>query len=87
MLAACERRNSPQLDSSRRGAGSTPASRRIVQTVLAAIPYAEPNELALDPPVSPARVLARQPQDQLAHVGGRLRTTRTTMRIRPAARD
>jgi hypothetical protein len=37
MPAACRRRNSDQLVSSRLGAGSIPASRTIVQTVLAAI--------------------------------------------------
>jgi hypothetical protein len=36
MLAACWRRNSVQLVSRRFGAGSMPASLRIVQTVLAA---------------------------------------------------
>jgi hypothetical protein len=36
MLAACRRRNSLQFCSSRLGAGSIPASFRIVQTVLAA---------------------------------------------------
>src|SRR6266567_2818695 len=36
MLAACWRRNSAQLASSRIGDGSIPASLRIVQTVLAA---------------------------------------------------
>jgi len=46
----------------------------------------EPDQLALDPPVSPAGVLARQTQDQLAHDVRRRRTTRTTTRIRPAAR-
>src|SRR6266536_3293230 len=36
MLAACRRRNSAQLESSRRGAGSIPPRLRISQTVLAA---------------------------------------------------
>jgi hypothetical protein len=38
MLAACARRSSAQLVSSRFGAGSIPSSRRIVQTVIALDP-------------------------------------------------
>ena len=74
MLATSRRRNSDQLVSSRIGAGSTPASLRIAQTVLAA---------SLIP--SPARVLARKPHGQLLNLDRRRGTTGTSMRIRPAA--
>ena len=43
MLPACRRRNSAQLDSRRRGAGSTPWRRRISHTVLAASEIPSPS--------------------------------------------
>ena len=86
MLAACRRRNSAQLESSWRGAGSIPASRRIAQTVLAASEIPSPTSSPLDPPVTPAGILARQPRHQLAHVDRRRRTSGTAVGIRPEAR-
>jgi hypothetical protein len=47
----------------------------------------KPDQLALDTPVPPARILLRQPQHQLAHFHPRRRTTGTAVRIRPATRD
>ena len=86
MLAACRHRNSAQLDSSRRGAGSIPSRRRISQAGAGRERDDEPEEFALDPPVPAARVLARQPHHQLTHVDRRPGTAGATMRTRPAAR-
>src|SRR5262249_35878514 len=47
----------------------------------------EPDQLALDPPVAPARVLAREPHHQLTHLGRSRRSSGTPMQIRPAASD
>jgi hypothetical protein len=48
---------------------------------------AEADQFALDPPVAPARILAREPHDELTYLNRRPRPTGPTMRIRPAARD
>jgi hypothetical protein len=48
---------------------------------------AEPDQLALDAPVPPNRILARQPQHKFADVSVRSRATDAAARIRPAARD
>src|SRR5919198_2410155 len=45
---------------------------------------AEPDQLALDPPVPPARVLSREPNDELTHLGRRPGPTRTPRRVGPA---
>src|SRR5918995_208705 len=47
----------------------------------------EPAQLAMDPFVSPARVLGRQPQDQLSRLCGPRRPARPSALIRPAAAD
>src|SRR6266542_2361140 len=47
----------------------------------------EPAQLALDPPVPPARVLAREPHHTLTHLGCSRRASGTPVRIRPAARN
>src|SRR6266545_2926862 len=47
----------------------------------------EPEQLALDPPVAPARVLPRQPHHERTHLGASRWASGTPMRIRPAARD
>src|SRR5205809_6275238 len=87
MLAACWRRNSApaRLDALRcrldlRLLEDRPHSARRQ-------PDAERGQFALNPPITPARVLARQPHNELAYLDGRLRATGTAMRIRPTARD
>ena len=85
MLAVCSRRNSVQLGSRRCGAGSIPASQDRPDRARPD-PDAEPEQLALDPPVAPTRVLARESNDQFTNLGRRRRATGTAMRIRPAAR-
>jgi hypothetical protein len=87
MLAACAHKNSAQLVSRRFGAGSIPASRGIVETVLRSELDAESDQLTLDPPVPPTRILAREPHDELTDLLRRRRPTRAPMRIRPTARD
>lgn len=47
----------------------------------------ETDQLALDPPVPPARVLPRKPHDELPNLGTRRGPAGTTVRIRPAARN
>ena len=74
--AACARRNFAQDWPARRGAGPTPAARRILHTAAAGTRYPVPQArlLTLDPAVAPCRVLPGQPQDQprtSARVGGR----------------
>jgi hypothetical protein len=86
MLAACWRRNPAQLASSRRGAGSIPASRQDRPDRARRDPDAEPDQLPLDTPVSPARVLARKPHHQLTQLDGRARATRRPVGVRPAPR-
>jgi hypothetical protein len=86
MLAACWRRNSVQVASTRFGAGSIPAFEDRPDDAGCELDP-EADELALDPPVAPARVLARQPHPELAHLDGCVRATGTAMRIRPTARD
>jgi hypothetical protein len=87
MLAACARRNSAQLVSSRFGAGSIPASFRIAQTVLAASLTPSPTSSPWTRRYPPIRVLLCGPHDQLADLLGCRGPTRAPMRIRPATRD
>src|SRR5262245_61078617 len=47
----------------------------------------EPDQLSLDSAISPARVLLREPDDELADLGRLRRASGTPMRIRPAPRD
>src|SRR6266540_1725010 len=47
----------------------------------------KPDQLTLDPPVAPARVLPREPHHERTHLGASRWASGTTMRIRPAARD
>ena len=61
---ACADRNCRQVGPDRRGAGSSPASFRIFQTVEAATVMAESDQLALNPSVAPAGILAGHPQHQ-----------------------
>jgi hypothetical protein len=49
-------------------------------------PDPEPDQLTLDPPIPPARILARQLHHQLTHLDRRLRTAGATVRIHPPAR-
>jgi hypothetical protein len=69
MLAACARRNSRQLGPERLGAGPRSAHASSRRTVLGETREAELVELAGEPLVAPARVLARQPQHKLARSG------------------
>ena len=87
MLAACWRKKSAQLCSSRRGAGSIPAPFRISQTVLARELETETDQLALNSPVSPARVLPREPHHEVPNLGSSRGPAGTAVRIRPEARD
>src|SRR5205823_7648426 len=48
---------------------------------------AESEQLALDPPIAPTRVLTREPHDELTHLARRWRAALTTRRMRPAPRD
>jgi hypothetical protein len=86
-LAACCRRNSVQVSSSRLGAGSIPASPQDRPDGARRELDPESDQLALNPPVAPTRVLAREPHHQLAQVQGRSGATRTPMRVRPATRN
>src|SRR5439155_23927715 len=47
----------------------------------------DPNQLALDPPIAPARVLAAEPHHERTHLGASRWASGTPMSIRPAARD
>jgi hypothetical protein len=87
MPAACWRRNSVQLASTRFGAGSISALLKDRPDSARRQPDAEPEEFALDPPVAPARVLAREAHDELTDVSGGRGPTGAAVRIRPAARD
>src|SRR6266516_3349249 len=86
MLAVCRRRNSVQLDSSRRGAGLIPSRLRMSQLVLPASETPSPTSSPSirrypQPGFSPARRTTSS-RTTLR----RRRTTGTTMRIPPAAR-
>src|SRR5206468_2287071 len=48
-------------------------------------PEPKPGELAGDPPIAPAGVLARQPQDELADLVADPRTARSPAPVGPAA--
>jgi hypothetical protein len=89
MLAACRRRNSLQLESSRRGAGSIPASRRIVQTVLAAIaaPAHAPPKPSPDGRGDDADTPSGAPPTPDASAAASPATPRTTTTPTEAARD
>jgi hypothetical protein len=58
-------RNCFQVGPERRGDGSTPAVLRIFQTVAAATKVAESGKFALDPSVSPRRILPGQLEHQV----------------------
>src|SRR6266487_6234776 len=47
----------------------------------------KPDQLALDPPVAPARVLPREPHHELTDLRSSRWPARTAMRVRPAAGD
>src|SRR3954451_17556424 len=85
MLAACCLRNPAQLASRRLAAGSIPSSFKIAHTVLAASLTTEPDQLALDPPVAPTRILARKPRHQLPDLHPGRPPAGTPVRIPPAA--
>src|SRR5207248_10458976 len=74
------RRKLRQECASRRGAGGNPALTKMLRTEVAAT--AMPSLRS-----SPARVLACEPQDQLAHVTTDRRPTRATVRVCPPASD
>jgi len=71
----------------RRGAGPSPAPRRKIPD--RGLRYRQPEllELADDPAVTPARVLAREPHDQLAEARVEAWTPRSAARICPPALD
>jgi len=56
-------------------------------SVLAASLNPEPDQLALDASVAPARVLARQVYHELTQLRSRWQGSRTPMRTRPTARN
>src|SRR5438093_561206 len=47
----------------------------------------KPDQLALDPPIAPARALASEPHHERTHLGASRWASGTPMRIRPAAGD
>jgi hypothetical protein len=67
---ACELRNCRQVGDARRGAGLNPAAAGIRRMVPGAGAVAETDELALDAPVAPARVLPGQLPGQRADLIG-----------------
>jgi hypothetical protein len=87
MLAACACKNSRQLGPLRRGAGSSfrfgqqpaDAGRRHSE--------AELGELAADPPMTPARILACEPQYQLPNLGRQARPSASAHRLSPLPAD
>ena len=83
MLAACWRRNSRQLGPERLGAGPSRLASRIRLIVLGRDAQAELEELAGDPRVAPAWVLARDAQNELSHPTIDGRTARGPPRLRP----
>src|SRR5262245_19809038 len=86
MLAACARRNAVQVCWSRLGAGSIPASLRIVQTVLAASLLPSPTSSPWIGEI-PSSGLLREPDDEFADLDRLRRASGTPMRIRPAPHD
>jgi hypothetical protein len=62
------------------GTGEDPADRAGTNLVT------ESDELTLDPAMSPARIVSRQPHDEIPHLGADPRTTRP-VRIRPVPLD
>src|SRR6266571_4364509 len=88
VVAACWRRNERQSSSPRSGAGGTPEARRTLRTSVAetSMPL-ELAQLADDPDIAPGNVLARQPQNQLAHFVVDRWAAGTPMRVRPVVGD
>jgi hypothetical protein len=82
MLADCARRNSAQLGSSRFGAGSTPRLLEDRPDRARGERDPEPDQLALDPPIPPTRILPGEPHGQLANLSRGCRPTRTPVGIR-----
>src|SRR6266540_7132302 len=83
MLAACARRNSRQEDPERLGAGPRPAWASSRRTVLGETRRLS-IELARDPLVAPAWVLARQPQHEFARGGVDRRAPGPRARVGPS---
>src|SRR5258707_14002938 len=71
--AAWACRNCRQLGPDRRGAGSMPEARRIYHIVDGATVTPELHEFAVDPAVSPQRILPRQADDKAGDARGRRR--------------
>jgi hypothetical protein len=82
-LAAWARRNSRQHGPDRRGAGSSFACASSRRTLVGRDVQAELGQLAADPPMAPARVLARKPQHQLTNLSRQRRPTALTGRLSP----
>ena len=83
---ACWRRNSRQVGPARRGAGGIRPRLSTERTVRRRDAHPELAQLAGDPLVAPARVLAREPQDQLLEFRVERRPTEPARCVRPAAR-
>jgi len=88
MPRACAARNCLQVGPTRRGAGSIPASREDPPYRGSGDLVAEPDQLALHPPVPPGGALRGDADHELADRGGRGRPPGTTAaRVVPLARD
>jgi hypothetical protein len=86
MVSPCWRRKARQLGWSRWGAGGTPRPEQDVAYECGRDINVEIAQLADDPHVAPAAVLAGDPQDQLADVAVDRWPARAAVRVRPAAR-
>src|SRR6266496_1699263 len=87
VVAACARRNERQSSWPRWGAGGTPAALSKLRTKEAETSIPSLRSSPTYPDVAPAAVLARQPQDQLAHLAVDRRSTGATARVRPVSSD
>src|SRR5205823_9074258 len=85
-VAACWRRNERQSCWSRSGAGGTPDSQDVAYQ-RGGDADAKFVQLADDPDIAPAGVLAHHSQDEFAHLAGDRRSAGTPVRVRPVARD
>src|SRR6266545_5928184 len=86
-VSACCRRNERQLSWSRCGAGGMPERASTVSHQRRRDGDPELAQLADDPNIAPVAVLAREPQDELAHLPAQRRSPRPPVRIGPVTRD
>jgi hypothetical protein len=84
---ACARRNSDQVSSARRGAGSIPCRRRIAQIVLGASATPRPTSSPWMRREPPGRILTRKPRHEFRDASVRSRAAEGRPRVCPTARD